>query len=67
MINTYVTTLITTMLGLRDKITQRVNASDDTGASVLEMVVIAAGVLALAIAVIAAITSAVNSRIAQIS
>lgn len=67
MINTYVTTLITTMLGLRDKITQQVNASDDTGASVLEMVVIAAGVLALAIAVIAAITSAVNSRIAQIS
>lgn len=67
MINAYVTTLITTMLGLRDKITQRVNASDDTGASVLEMVVIAAGVLALAIAVIAAITSAVNSRIAQIS
>lgn len=67
MINAYVTTLITTMLGLRDKITRRVNASDDTGASVLEMVVIAAGVLALAIAVIAAITSAVNSRIAQIS
>lgn len=67
MINAYVTTLITTMLGLRDKITQRVNASDDTGASVLEMVVIAAGVLALAIAVIAAITSAVNSRLAQIS
>lgn len=67
MINAYLTTLITHVRGLRDKITQRANPADDTGASVLEMVVIAAGVLALAIAVIAAITSAVNTRLAQIS
>ena len=41
--------------------------SDDTGASSLETVVIALGLLALAAAVVAAITVAVNSRIAQIN
>lgn len=48
-------------------LTRRQGMSKDSGASVIEMVVIGLGMLLLATAVVAGITGAVNGRLSQIT
>lgn len=55
------------LAGARRTVRERVGPTDDAGASTLELVIIILGMIALAAALVAVVTLAVNRRLDQIT
>lgn len=55
------------LAGARRTLRERVGPADDTGASTLEVVILILGFIALAAALVAVVTVAVNRRLDQIT